>query len=179
MYDKGDNDLSYLLADDTKNKILYKGVPVDQLLGASPDNFISIFGEPDTKNYGGEELIYGEVIINIDMWSTATPYLSGIRSNALDDFTYNGEPLSDDYDKLTQILGREPDEAEVDYDAYCMNYQWDYMGSTAYLTVETPATEESTAITQAGISWWVDTTEEYQEPSNDTAVQNAPPNTNG
>lgn len=161
-YDRGDDDLSYLLSDDTANKVLYKGVPVDQLLGASPDDFISIFGEPDTTNYGGEELIYGNVTIYIDMWSAGTPYLCGIYSGALDDFTYNGQPLSDDYDKLTQILGREPDEARVDYDAYCMTYRWDYMGSTAYLTVETPATEGSPAITQVGVSWWADTPQEGQ-----------------
>lgn len=176
MYDKGDDDLSYLLSDDTADKILYQGVPVDQLLGVSPDDFISIFGEPDTTNYGGEELIYGSVTINIDMWSAATPYLSGIHSSSLDDFTYNGQPLSDNYDELTQIMGKEPDEARVFGDAYSMSYQWEHMGSPAWLTIETPAAEGSTAITQVGVSWWVDTTEEYQEPSEAAVDPNATQN---
>lgn len=158
----------------TADKIDCKGVPLDMLLGAPYDDVISILGNPDQSNYGGEELIYGDVTIGIDMWSTDTPYLCTIRSNDLSNFTYNGQSLSDDYDKLTQIFGKEPNDARVFNDTYTMSYSWDYMGSSAWLTVEIPAAEGSSATTQVGVSWWNDVSgenssasdETYQEPGN-------------
>lgn len=134
--------------------LCFRGVPVDALLGASYDDMIEIFGKPNSTMYGNEDNYYGDATIHFDMWSLESPYLCSITSRSLDDVTYNGRPLSDRYDELSQIMGREPDDARVYYDTYSMTYTWDYMGSDASLTVSTPAAEGSMATTEVSISWW-------------------------
>ncbi|MDE7245458.1 MAG: zinc ribbon domain-containing protein [Oscillospiraceae bacterium] len=136
--------------------LLFKGIPADQLLGSSYETIIDIFGEPDTSMFEGEEITYGNVRLNFDMWSRSEPYLSTVSSQSLEDFAYNGYALSADYYELAQIFGREPDAADVFYDTYSMAYNLDYMGSTARLTIDTPATAESSASTEVSISWWTE-----------------------
>lgn len=136
--------------------LLFKGIPADQLLGASYETIIDIFGEPDTSMFEGEEITYGNVRLNFDMWSRPEPYLSTVSSQSLEDFTYNGYVLSVDYYDLAQIFGREPDAADVFYDTYSMAYNLDYMGSTVRLTIDTPATAESSVSTEVSISWWAE-----------------------
>lgn len=134
--------------------LCFRGVPVDALLGASHEDMVSLLGRPNSTMYENEENDYGDATISFDMWSLESPYLCSITSRSLDDVTYNGRPLSDRYDELSQIMGREPDDARVFYDTYSMTYTWDHMGSEASLTVSTPAAEGSMAATEVSISWW-------------------------
>lgn len=135
--------------------LCFRGVPVDELLGASYDGMIAFLGEPDSTMYDIEENYYGDATICFDMWSMESPYLCIITSHSLDDITtYNGHPLSSGHDELSQILGREPDEAGFIYDTYSMKYNWDHMGSGASLIVNNPTTEDSMATTEVSISWW-------------------------
>ena len=154
------------------NQLLYKGVPVDQLLGYSYDNAVALLGEPDSSMYGGEELAYGDSDVYFDMWSGPDPFLSYIGSPSLADFTYNGQPMSGDYDEMTRIFGREPDEAWVDYDVYTIRYNWDHLGSQASLWVSTPSAEGSTAETSISVSWWneSDASGGWEEPLLDEAL---------
>lgn len=157
---------------ETTDGLLFRGIPADQLLGTSYDDMIRLLGEPDSTMFEGEENYYGDVTIYFDMWSWDRPYLSGVNSGSLEDFTYNGHPLSDNYDELSQILGREPDSARVFYDTYDMSYTWEHMGSEAFLTVSVPATEESPAATQVSISWWHESYDFSDDP--DVPANNLP-----
>ena len=106
------------------------------------------------------------------MWSGPDPFLSYIGSPSLADFTYNGQPMSGDYDEMTRIFGREPDEAWVDYDVYTIRYNWDHLGSQASLWVSTPSAEGSTAETSISVSWWneSDASGGWEEPLLDEAL---------
>lgn len=112
----------------TVNKILCKGIPVDQLLGASTDNIISAFGEPETQNE--LDLEYG-----IDEWEGYTQ--PGWMCFYLDDagkvnwfsadsanFTVNSQSLQQDFDTLVTILGE--DYIDLGATTYVWNVAWNY-----------------------------------------------------
>lgn len=146
---------------ETANQLLYKGVPVEQLLGYSYDNAVALLGEPDSSMYGGEELAYGDSDVYFDMWSGPEPFLSNISSPSLADFTYNGQPMSDSYEGLEQIFGRAPDESRLNYDTHTLIYNWDHMGCPASLYVVLPLEGASSDVIEVSVSWWGDYDTDY------------------
>ncbi|MDE7245137.1 MAG: zinc-ribbon domain-containing protein, partial [Oscillospiraceae bacterium] len=99
--------------------LCFKGVSVEQLLGASQSDMIDFLGEPDSTDLDEDKSTYGDAAIYFDVWSLSEPYLTSISSPSLSDFTYNGRALSVD---LREIIGREPDDDGLYYDTYWMEY---------------------------------------------------------
>lgn len=129
--------------------LCYKGVPIDQLLGASQADIISIFGEPEPSEFE-DEFVYGDVSMSFDTWSQHEPYLMGINGGPLEDYTYNGRALTDDEQKIIEIMGREPDY----YATYLITYCLDCLGSTVYLDVSFPVDDYSTQSVVISLKWW-------------------------
>lgn len=165
------DDLSY---NATSFGLCYRGVPVDNLLGISYEGFISIFGEPDSSLFNGEENTYGDVDVYFDLFSQDTPYLSYIGSPDLSDFTYNGQSIPDNHDELTRLIGREPDENRLYPDTREMIYTWDHLGSKAFLVIHTPLTDESSADASVSVSWWDETSESNPDDGTELTTNGLP-----
>lgn len=135
----------------------YKGIPVDQLFGKSQDDIISILGEPEPSILG--DFIYGDVSMTFDTWSLPEPYLELIFGGPFEDFSYNGQPFTEDDQRIIEIMGRDPDSSDLSYPGqefglYSISYSLDCLGSTVYLEFLFPADEYSTQPTSIYVYWW-------------------------
>lgn len=139
--------------------LCYKGIPVDRLLGKSPAEIISLLGEPEPSIL--DVFVYGDTSMSFDSWSLPEPYLTYIYDygGTFEGYTYNGQPFTDDEQRIIEIMGREPEASGssysgTEYGVYSLSYSLDCSGSTVYLDFLFPADEYSTQPPGINIYWF-------------------------
>lgn len=100
--------------DNTADKLLYNGVPIDTIMEMKAEDIIAAFGEPD--EYSSKSFLQipskdGESLVAMASFDDAgyVSYFAGGPEN----YEINGQNLNHDYDKLVEIFGREPDSQET------------------------------------------------------------------
>lgn len=90
-------------AADTKDQVLFCGIPVQDILGMTKDRVIEVFGEPKTN--AEEYMDYGDdasewMQFNFLYGNTVSGF-----SASPENFTFNGQSLVQNHDTLAAILG--------------------------------------------------------------------------
>lgn len=114
--------------------LLYKGIPVDTIMGASAEDLIAAWGEPDERSEGHLAYYNDNALISLDGMGSVVEIGSGSPEN----FVLNGQALKQDYDTLVGIFGTEPDsqsmeerlETEWTYDGYSFSIGLDMEDGT-------------------------------------------------
>lgn len=85
------------------NQLLFRGIPVEDIIGAHSSDIIAFFGEPAmyTENF---ELDYSPMVLGMYFGLTDGDIVDFFLS-VPSDFTYNGQSLDQDFDSLVAILG--------------------------------------------------------------------------
>lgn len=150
-------------ADNTADKLLYKGIPVDTIMEMKAEDVIAAFGEPD--EYSTEYFVQipskdGESLVAMASFDDAgyVSYFAGGPEN----YEINGQNLNHDYDKLVEIFGREPDSQET-YDL--LEARWFYDGYSILLGLDSDGLPGKAEI-------WKENSldDEYNQPELDSAL---------
>lgn len=110
------------------DQFLFRGMPIQDIVGAHSSDIIAIFGEPETQSEYSIEY-------DIDEWMCF--YLDDISlvdsiSAASEHFTYDGKSLMQDFDTLVTILG--DDYTDMGGAAYSWQVFWNYRDYQIYFT---------------------------------------------
>ena len=111
-------------------QLLFRGTPVENIMGAHSTDIISIFGEPEMSDRTALE--YGamgnnDMIFNLDSMGQVKEFI-GQPS----DFTFDGKSLSQDFDTLATILGN--DYTNMGGTAYSWQVFWNYRDYQIYFS---------------------------------------------
>lgn len=90
---------------DMSGKVLYQGIPVDSIIGASAEDIIATWGQPDDSDEWFLSYTNNDALFSLDVAGD----ILNLSSSHPEDFVLNGQNLKQDYRGLVEIFGGESD----------------------------------------------------------------------
>lgn len=145
---------------DVTDTVLFRGVPIDDILGAPAEDIVAAWGEPEERDewtliYDGYQLIFSlDVEGDVSYFSSAKP----------EEFTLNGNSFYQAYEDVSALFGADPDSSYLAGDGVEMI--WYYGGNliTLQLAGETDIWTTQTVFISTGEPMgYEDDYEDYEE----------------